>query len=364
MKNGDIIRYLEQQIPPALQESYDNSGIQTGSVNDAAKAALLAFDVTEQIIDEAVHHGCNLVISHHPVIFTPLRRISDATPAERIITKAVRNGITIYSAHTSLDSVYGGVSFRLAEKIGLNDVEVLSPAKDKLLKLVTFVPTAHIEKVRSAVFAAGAGHIGNYDSCAYHLSGEGSFRGNQDSDPFAGKRGELHFEKEIRFETILPSYLRNEVVRALVRSHPYEEPAYDIYPLMNEWTMAGLGAVGVLGEELTGQEFLKLCAKVLNPACLRYSAPPERMIKKVAVCGGSGSSIIAAAVSKGADAFVTGDIKYHSFLEASGSMLLVDAGHYETEKFAMEIIYDMLIKKFPNFALRFSETETNPINCY
>ena len=254
MKTGEIIKFIEHQIPPALQESYDNSGIQTGSYNDEAKAALLAFDITEQVIEEALLHGCNLIISHHPVIFSPLKRITDGTPAERIIAKAVRNGITIYSAHTSLDSVYGGVSFKLAEKLGLSNVEVLSPAREKLIKLVTFVPASHLEQVRDAVFAAGAGHIGNYDSCAYYLSGEGSFRGNEDSHPFTGKRGALHFEPETRFETILPSYLKNAAVKALVDSHPYEEPAYDIYPLMNEWQRAGLGAVGLLSDELPEQE--------------------------------------------------------------------------------------------------------------
>ncbi|MFO7573922.1 MAG: Nif3-like dinuclear metal center hexameric protein [Bacteroidales bacterium] len=364
MKNGEIIRFIEQHIPPALQESYDNSGLQAGTYVDEAKAALLAFDVTEQVIDEALLHGCNLVISHHPVIFSPLKRLSDTTSTERVIMKAVRNGITIYSAHTSLDSVYGGVSFKLAERIGLINVEVLSPVREKLLKLVAFVPSGYIGKVRDAVFEAGAGHIGNYDSCAYYLSGEGSFRGNEDSEPFTGKKGELHFEPETRFETILPAYLKNAVVKALVESHPYEEPAFDIYPLMNEWQGAGLGAIGTLSDELPEQEFLKQCNTALNPACLRHTSLSGRMIKRVAVCGGSGSSLISAAVSRGADALVTGDIKYHQFFGAAGELLLVDAGHYETEKFAMEIIYDMLIKKFPNFALRFSETDTNPINCY
>jgi dinuclear metal center YbgI/SA1388 family protein len=364
MTIGEIIGFIEQKIPAALQESYDNSGLQTGSYNDEARAALLAFDITEKVIDEALLHGCNLVISHHPVIFSPLKRISDSTPTERIIIKAIKNGISIYSAHTSLDSVYGGVSFKLAEKIGLNNVEVLSPLREKLLKLVTFVPTAHIDKVRDAVFATGAGNIGNYDSCAYYLPGEGSFRGNQDADPFTGKRGELHFEPEIRFETILPEYLKNSVVKALIAAHPYEEPAFDIYPLLNEWQRAGLGAIGTLTEELSGQDFLKLCNDALNPVCLRHTQLSGKRIKRVAVCGGSGSSLISTAVSRGADAMVTGDIKYHQFSGAAGDLLLVDAGHYETEKFAVEIIYDMLIKKFPNFALRFSETDINPINCY
>ncbi len=364
MKKGDIVKYLEQQIPPSLQESYDNSGLQAGSLDDEAGAALLAFDVTEQVIEEAVLHGCNLVISHHPVIFSPLKRITDTTPTGRILTKALMNGITIYSAHTSLDSVWGGVSHKLAEKLGLKGVEVLSPSKEMLMKLVTFVPAEHIEKVREALFAAGAGNIGNYDSCAYYLKGEGSFRGNEESDPFVGRKGELHIEPETRLETILPSYLRNKVVKALTESHPYEEPAYDIYPLLNDWHRAGLGAIGTLADELSEQEFLGLCNSALNPACLRYSSLSGRTIKKVAVCGGAGSSLVNAAVSHGADAMVTGDLKYHQFIEAAGQLLLVDAGHSETEKFSMEIIYDMLIKKFPNFALRFSETDTNPINCY
>jgi dinuclear metal center YbgI/SA1388 family protein len=364
MKTGDILRYLDRQIPPALQEGYDNSGLQAGNPDDEAVAALVTIDVTEDVVDEAFKHGCNIIISHHPVIFSPLKRVSTGTTAERIVMSALRKGITIYSAHTSLDSVHGGVSFRMAGKLGLKDVEVLSPVRDKLVKLVTFLPHDHLERVRDALFSAGAGHIGNYDRCGFHAEGSGSFRGSEETSPFVGEKGEMHSEPEARFETILPSFLTGQVVKALLTVHPYEEPAFDLYPLLNEWKGAGLGCVGTLEPEMDERSFLELCKKIFSPCCLRHTSLKGSSVKRVALCGGAGFQLFRDAMAAGADAFVTGDVKYHQFAEAAGRLLLVDAGHYETEKYSTEIIYELLIKKFPNFALRFSETNTNPINCY
>jgi hypothetical protein len=252
----------------------------------------------------------------------------------------------------------------MASKLGLIGPEVLAPVGEKLVKLVTFVPHDHLEKVREAVFTAGAGHIGNYDSCGYQLQGEGTFRGNDSTTPFVGTRGKLHREPETRLETIMPSFLTGKIIKALIETHPYEEPAFDIYPLLNEWNRAGLGCTGLLEKPLYVEEFLQLVKQTFGTQYLRYSGHRNQQIRKVALCGGAGVSLLREAASSGADAFVTGDIKYHQFADGERDLLIVDAGHYETEKFSMEIIYDLIIKKFPNFALRFSETITNPINFF
>jgi len=364
MTTGDICRYLDQQVPPALQEDYDNSGIQTGSYLIETSSALLTIDVNEQVIEEAIQKGCNLVISHHPLIFSPLRKVTDTTPQQRTLILAIKNGITVYSAHTNLDSVYGGVSYTMAAKLGLQNVEVLSPVREKLVKLVTFVPDGHIQQVRDAVFDAGAGQIGNYDSGSFQSGGEGTFRGNEKSNPFAGTRGELHTEKEIRFETIFPSFRTSGVVKALITAHPYEEPAFDLVPLLNKWNHAGMGCTGELRKDVEAGTFLDLVKSAFNTPHLRYSGNVTGKVRRVAVCGGAGVSLLRDAIAARSDAFVTGDIKYHQFQEAGNDIILIDAGHFETEKYSMEIIYDLLIKKFPNFALRFSETNTNPINFY
>ncbi len=252
----------------------------------------------------------------------------------------------------------------MASKLGLQNVEILSPVREKLVKLVTFVPDSHLQIVREAVFEAGAGNIGNYDSCSFQSTGEGSFRGNEKSNPFAGTRGKIHTEKETRFETIFPSFKTSGVVKALTSAHPYEEPAFDLVPLLNEWNHSGLGCTGELAIEIEAVRFLDLVKSTFNTPHLRYSGIATGKVRKVAVCGGAGVSLLSDAIAAGADAFVTGDIKYHQFQEAGNDIILIDAGHFETEKYSMEIIYDLIIKKFPNFALRFSETITNPINFY
>jgi dinuclear metal center YbgI/SA1388 family protein len=318
--------------------------------------------VNGTVLDEAVKTGCNLIISHHPVIFHPLRSLTGKTSAERIITRAIIENIAIYSAHTNLDITGNGVSRKMAEKLELQNVKVLTPLKNKLMKLVAYIPASHIDRVSEAVFNAGAGVIGNYDRCSFNAEGYGTFRGNKNTSPFAGKKMEVHREKEIRFETILLSHLKNEVIKALLGSHPYEEVAYDLYILENEYNGAGLGCIGELPEGVSEKDYLIRVAGIFGSAGLRYSPPGGKMISTVALCGGAGASLLNDAISAGADIFITGDIKYHDFQYAEGRILLADIGHFESEKFATEILYDLIIKKFPTFALRFSETNTNPIN--
>ncbi|MBI5008059.1 MAG: Nif3-like dinuclear metal center hexameric protein [Bacteroidia bacterium] len=362
MKLIELTDFLDSSIPLSFQEDYDNSGLQVGDPGMEVKSALLALDMTEEVLEEAIASGCNLIITHHPLIFSGIKRLTGKSAAEKIIVKAVRSEVAIYSAHTNLDIFNGGVSRKMAEKMGLQNIKVLSPISGKLLKLVTYVPGDHIDSVRSAVFEAGAGVIGNYDSCGFVSPGSGTFRGNETTNPFVGEKGILHTEPEMRFETVLLSHLKEKVIRALLSSHPYEEVAYDIYSLDNNNVDFGLGCTGELTEASGELDFLEKVRDTFGSGGLRYSKLTGRTVKKIAVCGGAGASLLREAISSGADAYVTGDIKYHNYFDAESKILLVDAGHYESEKFSAEIIFDLIIKKFPKFAVRFSKTDTNPIN--
>jgi len=362
MKVKDICSYLDKAVPVSFQESYDNSGLQVGDPEARITSALVSLDITEAVVDEAVSGGYGLIITHHPLIFSPLRKITGKTFIERIVIKAVKNNIAVYSSHTNLDVLRTGVSRKMAEKLNLQNIRVLSPLKHKLLKLVTYIPENHLDKVSEAVFEAGAGVIGNYDKCSFSSTGYGSFRGEDGTNPFVGEKGRMHLEKEIRFETILLSHLKDQVIKALISAHPYEEVAFDIYALENEYYREGLGCIGTLQEAISGKSFLRLLSGIFNAKRIRYSQLTGGKIRTVALCGGAGISLLNESVTSGADALVTSDFKYHDFFNAENRILLVDIGHFESEKFSSEILYDLIIKKFPKFAVRFSEVNTNPIN--
>jgi dinuclear metal center YbgI/SA1388 family protein len=364
MKLKDLCSYLDSAVPLSFQEGYDNSGLQVGSPESEISSVLLTLDVTEDVIQEAIGLNCNIVVSHHPLIFHPLRSITGKSFTERIILTAIKNDIAIYSAHTNLDVSGASVSRKMAEKLRLEDVRILSPSENLLIKLVTYIPESYLDSVRTAVFEAGAGVIGNYDKCGFTSDGTGSYRGNEMTDPFRGEKGKLHNEKEIRFETILFSHLKDKVIAALLAAHPYEEVAYDLYSLQNNNSGSGSGCIGKLHEPISEMDFLKYVSSVFGTKSLRYSKPTGNSIGRVALCGGSGASLLDLAIGSGADAFVTADIKYHDFFNTENKILLVDTGHYESEKFAVEILKDLIIKKFPKFAVRFSETNTNPINYF
>jgi len=364
MKLKEFTSYLDTAIPLAYQESYDNSGLQIGLPDQEIHSAMICLDVTEKVVSEAIEADCNLLISHHPLIFNGIKKLTGNTYTERILYEAVKNDIAVYSAHTNLDMLSDGVSHKMAEKIGLDTISVLSPSDNRLLKLVTYIPESHFEKVKIALFEAGAGVIGNYDNCGFAVSGTGSFKGNETTNPFVGERGKIHSENEIRFETVLFTHLKARVIKALVEAHPYEEVAYDLYALENNNIGIGLGCVGILPEPLPEMDFLNLIYSVFDAKGIRYSNPTGKMVSKVALCGGSGASLINEAIHTGADVFLTADIKYHDFFKTENRILLVDAGHFETEKFSREILKDLIIKKFPKFAVRFSETNTNPINYF
>jgi dinuclear metal center YbgI/SA1388 family protein len=362
MKLKDLCIYLDSVVPLSFQEGYDNSGLQIGQADAEISSVLVTLDVTEEVVDEAIAAGCNLIISHHPLIFIGIKNLTGNSFTEKIILKAVKNNIAIYSSHTNLDMSDRGVSRKMADKLKLENIKVLSPLQNSLLKLVTFIPVSYLEKVRDALFIAGAGTIGNYDQCGFTAEGAGSFRGNSKTKPFVGEKERIHFEKEIRFETVLFSHLKEKVIIALLETHPYEEVAYDIYHLENDNVEVGLGCIGEFVESMTEVDFLNFVSSVFSAEGVRYSKLSGRKIRRVALCGGSGSSLIKLAISSGADAFITADIKYHNFFDAENRILLVDTGHFESEKFSTEILYDLIIKKFPKFAVRFSETNTNPIN--
>jgi len=287
-------------------------------------------------------------------------KITDNSSIERIITKSIKNDIAIYSIHTNLDNAFYGVSHFIAEKLGLKGIKVLAPKSEMLSKLVTFCPVSHASEVRKAMFDAGAGKIGNYDCCSYNINGEGSFRALEGTNPFVGEKNQIHFENEIRIEVIFPDYLEKKVVEAMIKAHPYEEVAYDLYPLKNKWNQSGSGVIGFVDKQ-DEIEFLLKVKEIVNVKSIKHSKLRNKKINKVAICGGSGSYLINFAIKQNADIFITSDIKYHDYFIADNNIILADIGHYESEQFSKELIYNVIIKKIPNFAVLISESKTNPV---
>ena len=361
MKIKEIVSALEQFAPLPLQDGFDNAGLQIGLTDAEVTGALLCLDVTETVLDEAIALGFNLIIAHHPLIFKGYKSITGKDYVERCILKAIKNDLVIYAAHTNLDNAPEGVNFKIAEKIGLKNVRVLETKENALIKLVTFVPTAQAEDLRKALFNAGCGNIGNYDSCSYNLEGEGTFRAHEGTHPYCGEIGEMHAEKEIRIETILPAYKKAEVVKALLAAHPYEEPAFDIYPLQNTWARAGAGVIGELETTETELEFLKRIKKTFEVGCLKHNKLTGREIQTVALCGGAGAFLMPLAIRNHADVFITGEIKYHDYFGHENDILLAEIGHYESEQYTKEIFYTLIRDLFPNLEVQQTKVNTNPI---
>jgi dinuclear metal center YbgI/SA1388 family protein len=364
MKISEITKCIEDIAPLNIQESYDNCGLLIGHPDDDVHKVLLCLDVTEEVLQEAISEKCNLIISHHPLIFKGLKKISGKNYVERCILKAIKNDIAIYAAHTNFDSVKNGVSYKMAEKIGLKDLKVLSPKKDALVKIVTFVPAEFAENVRGAIFNAGAGHIGNYDCCSFSVNGEGTFRALDGASPFLGNLHEKHTENETKIEFILPTYLLDNLLVAIKNTHPYEEPAIDIFPLKNVWENVGLGVVGTLPKPMKEEDFFTYIKDIFDVGTIKHSKFLKKDISKVALCGGSGAEFIDNAKRCGADIYVTADVSYHRFFETENSLVIADIGHFESEQFTKEIFYEQLIKNFPNFAVQFSEVEKNVVSYF
>ena len=357
-----ITNAIENVAPLQLQESYDNAGLIIGNAKMDINKALICFDVTEEVLDEAISIGANLIISHHPIIFGGIKKLNGKNYVERIVLKAIKNDIALYAAHTNLDNVIAGTNKILAEKLGLKNIKTLSPQSSMLNKLVVFVPQSHKEKVEQAIFNAGAGSIGKYDSCSFQAEGEGTFRAMEGSNPFVGEIGEFHHEKEVRIETVFPKHIKGNIISAMLNAHPYEEVAYDIYNLENKIDNIGAGIIGNLENEADELSFLNKLKEITNAQGIKYTNILGNKIKKVALCGGSGAFLINKAKSAGADIYISGDIKYHEFFDADNSMIIADIGHYESEQFTTALLFSIIKEKLPTFAFQISGINTNPIN--
>jgi len=362
MKIREITNLIEDFAPLQLQEDYDNAGLILGNTDAEASGALVTLDVTDEVVDEAVKIGCNLILAHHPLIFKGLKKIDPNSMIGRLITKCIKNDIAVYAAHTNLDNVHEGVNRIICDKLCLTKVNILAAKEQQLRKLAVFCPESHAQKVRDSIFDAGAGHIGNYDSCSFNTSGEGTFRALHGAKPFVGSLHKLHFEKEVRIEIIYPYHIESKILGALGQSHPYEEIAYDIYPLANSFANVGAGMIGELNQAETTENFLARLKRTFGAGCVRHTKIIYPEIKKIAVCGGSGSFLINNAIRAGADIYITGDIKYHEFFDADGKIILADIGHFESEQFTKELLMNLIKKIFSNFAVQISGVNTNPIN--
>ena len=324
----------------------------------------MCLDCIEAVVDEAIQKNCNLIIAHHPIIFSGLKKLNGTNYIERTIIKAIQNNIAIYACHTNLDNVKLGVNKKIADKLGLINQQILSPKKSLLKKLVTFVPPTHLDIVRESLFNAGAGNIGNYDSCSFILEGTGSFRGNENSNPFIGEKGKLSLEKETRLELIFETVNEATIISALKQNHPYEEVAYDIYQLENTYQNIGSGMVGELEKPISETDFLENLKSIFKVKVIKHTALTNKNIKKVALCGGSGSFLLKNAINSKSDIYISSDFKYHEFFDAENQILVADIGHYESEQFTPEIFYEIISNKFPTFASYLTETNTNPVNYF
>lgn len=362
MKLSAIIAALETLAPPDLQESYDNAGLITGNPEMDITGAVICLDSIEAIIDEAISKKCNLVVAHHPIVFSGLKKITGKNYIERVIIKAIKNDIAIYAIHTNLDNVMHGVNAKIAEKLGLKNVRILSEMSSSILKLGTYVPHSAAEKVTEALFAAGAGHIGNYSECSFKTEGTGTFKAGNGANPHIGEKNIRHYEPESRIEVILENRLKNKVMGALKAAHPYEEVAYDIQRLENNNQFTGAGMIGEIESAVPAEEFLKSLKISMKTECIRHTSHFGKTIKKVAVCGGAGSFLLGNAIAAGADIFITGDFKYHQFFDADDKIIIADIGHFESEQHTIELLGDWLREKFPTFAVHLTEINTNPIN--
>ncbi len=364
MQINQVIKVLTAYAPTAYQEPYDNAGLITGHPSWECTGALVTLDATEQVILEAVKRGCNLVVAHHPIIFKGLKKINGNNYVEKTIIAAIRNNVAIYAIHTNLDNVHNGVNQKIAEQLGLTNCRILAPKQSLLCKLFTYVPKQDVEKVREALSEAGAGHIGNYDQCSFGTQGTGTFRPLPGADPYIGDVCKLTEVEEVKLEVILPYHLKNQVIAALLQAHPYEEVAYDLINLDNENLQVGSGMIGHLHNPMDEPAFLSLLRSKFNLQVIRHTPLLCRQISKVALCGGAGSFLISDAIHAGADIYITADVKYHEFFDANNKLVIADIGHWESEQYTVNLLIDILLGKFPTFAVLKSEVVTNPVHYF
>jgi dinuclear metal center YbgI/SA1388 family protein len=364
MKIGEITAFLESVAPLRLQESYDNAGLLTGNSSWDCTGIITTLDVTEAVVQEAMEKKCNLIVAHHPIIFGGLKKINGKNYVEQTIIRAIKNDIAIYAIHTNLDNVLHGVNAAIADKLGLISRKILQPKNETLKKLFTFVPVEFAENVRSAIFNAGGGHISNYSECSFNTAGQGTFKPGEGTNPFTGKRGIRHTEDEIKMEMIFPVWQQQSILSAMIAAHPYEEVAYDIVPLDNQNQQVGSGLLGELPESMTENGFLAQLKEKFKLSIIRHTSLLGKPVKKIALCGGAGSFLTGPAVAAGADFYITGDVKYHDFFDADSRLVIADIGHYESEQFTIDLLFDILSQKFPTFAIQKTGVKTNPVHYF
>lgn len=360
----DITEVLEALAPLEYAEDFDNVGLLIGDYNSKVTGVIVTLDCLEAVVDEAIAKSCNLIVSFHPIIFNGLKKLNGKNYVERVVMKAIKNNIAIYSMHTALDNSINGVNAKICETLGIQNPQVLIPQPNTIKKLTTYVPQSAAGKLREALFEIGAGHLGNYSHCSFSVEGTGSFLAEENAKPAIGEKGKIHMETEVQLHITFRKNLENQVLKTLFENHPYEEVAYEILTLQNPNQDIGMGMIGELEEAQEEKTFLTHLKKTMKTGVIRSSALLGNPIKRVAVLGGSGAFAIQTALAKNADIFITSDIKYHQFYQAEGKMVIADIGHYETEQFTKNLLVDYLTKKIPNFAVSLSETNTNPIKYF
>ncbi|MBC7749415.1 MAG: Nif3-like dinuclear metal center hexameric protein [Methylotenera sp.] len=361
MKIKEIITVLEEMAPLAYAEDFDNVGLLVGDQEAEATGVLVCHDALENIIDEAIAKNCNMVVCFHPILFSGLKKITGKNYVERAVIKAIKNDIAIYAVHTALDNHQEGVNKIFSDALGLINTKILIPKQNFIRKLVTFTIPENTEEVRNALFDAGAGNIGNYENCSFNSKGIGTYMGNEQSNPQVGERFEFVQGDEIKIEVTFEKHLENKILKALFKSHAYEEVAHEIYELQNQHQNIGLGMIGELKNPMSEKEFLLFAKEKMQCGGIRHSNFTGKEIKKVAVLGGAGSFAIKDAIQAGADAYLTADLKYHQFYEAENKFLLADIGHFESERYTKNYIVEYLRKKILNFAVILSEENSNPV---
>lgn len=365
MKIGQITQYLESFAPTIYQESYDNSGLLVGNKNTEITGILIGLDCLETTIEEAKQKKCNLIITHHPIIFKGLKRLNGHHYSERVVINAIKNDIALYAIHTNLDNVKNGVNFKIAEKLGLKNIKILAPKTQNLMKLTVFVPVNDTRKLLDALGKAGAGNIGNYKNCSFQTEGIGRFEPIKEAKPFIGNLNELEEVKENRIEVVFPIHLQNEILNVMKQNHPYEEIAYYLHTLENKNQEIGSGAIGELEQAMNEKDFLTYLSKKMLAKGIKHTKLLEKNIKKVAICGGTGSFLLGNAIGQSADVFVSADFKYHEYFEADNKILIADIGHYESEQFTSELLKDyLLIEKKVDVSVHLTTENTNPVEYF
>jgi dinuclear metal center YbgI/SA1388 family protein len=360
----EITNYLEEIAPIEWQEGYDNSGLLIGDSKKKVSNILFCLDCTEAVLAEAKKLNCGLVIAHHPIIFKGLKKINTDHYVDRIVTYAIKNDIAIYASHTNMDNTMAGVNFQIAKKLGLQNIRPLVPKEKQLYKLYTYVPVKYLSKVKKALFEAGAGEIGDYKNCSFETQGQGSFRPVGNANPHTGSKDILNKVQETKIEFLLWAHQTSKVVKALKKAHPYEEVAYELITLENSQDTVGSGLIGELDKPMKHRSLLSFLSKKMKAKGIRYTVSDKKEYQKIAVCGGSGAFLTKKAIRADADAYITGDVKYHEFFEADNRLSLIDIGHYESEQYTPRLFYDILSKKMPTFALHLSKINTNPIKYF